>query len=124
MHTHTQLERNSVTVLLSNWLDGGEEEWGDDAATRPATRVELNLDLSAYANARTFYEARRKQLDKQSRTLAANDRALKQAEKKAALQLKQVGGVLWVCWWALAGLAYEWARGGRGVPIHPLWCGY
>ncbi|GAB4824054.1 hypothetical protein N2152v2_011100 [Parachlorella kessleri] len=86
-----QLERNRVTLLLSNWLDeeGGEEEGDDEAATRPATKVEVDLGLSAHANARAYYDSRRKHQTKQAKTLGANEKALKAAEKKAQQQLKQ-----------------------------------
>jgi hypothetical protein len=42
----------------SNWLD--EEEGDEEAATRPATKVEVDLALSAHANARVYYDSRRK----------------------------------------------------------------
>ena len=91
-----QLDRNRITLLLSNWLEA--EEGDEEAATRPATRVraqarrataclpawhrrqacltpaagpypppcllcrqvEMDLALTAHANARTYYDARRK----------------------------------------------------------------
>ena len=34
-----QLDRNRITLLLSNWLDGEGEEDDEEAATRPATKV-------------------------------------------------------------------------------------
>ncbi|KAL4425918.1 hypothetical protein ABPG75_009934 [Micractinium tetrahymenae] len=83
-----QLERSRVTLLLSNWLD--EEEGDEEAATRPATKVEVDLGLSAHANARAYYDSRRKHQTKQQKTLDANQKALKAAEKKAQAQLKQV----------------------------------
>ncbi|EFN57403.1 hypothetical protein CHLNCDRAFT_57209 [Chlorella variabilis] len=107
-----QLERSRVTLLLrrarvcawggggvaggvrgGNWLD--EEDGDEEAATRPATKVEVDLGLSAHANARTYYDSRRKHQArgagvKQQKTLDANQKALKAAEKKAQQQLKQV----------------------------------
>ncbi|PSC75362.1 nuclear export mediator factor Nemf-like isoform X1 [Micractinium conductrix] len=83
-----QLERSRVTLLLSNWLDS--EEGDEEAATRPATKVEVDLGLSAHANARSYYDSRRKHQTKQQKTLDANQRALKAAEKKAQQALKQV----------------------------------
>jgi hypothetical protein len=47
--------------------------------------------LSAHANACVHYEARKRHVAKQSKTLAANEQALKAAEKKALQQLQQVG---------------------------------
>ena len=50
----------------------------------------MNLGLSAHANACAHYDNRRKHLAKHAKTLAANDKALKTAEKKALAQLQQV----------------------------------
>ncbi|KAK9805687.1 hypothetical protein WJX72_012021 [[Myrmecia] bisecta] len=83
-----QLERNKITLLLSNFLD--EEEGDDDALTRPATKVEVDLEFNAYANARMHYENRKQRVVKQQKTIDANQKALKAAEKRALLQLSQV----------------------------------
>lgn len=60
----------------------------DEAAlTRPATKVQVDLGLTAYSNAAAHHAARKKQLSKQEKTLAAHAEALKAAEKKAEKQL-------------------------------------
>lgn len=53
-------------------------------------RVDVDLDLSANANACVYYDARRKHSDKARRTLEANERALAAAEKRALDQLERV----------------------------------
>ncbi|KAL3145238.1 hypothetical protein ABBQ32_000984 [Trebouxia sp. C0010 RCD-2024] len=82
------LDKNKITVVLENSLD--EEEADDEAMTRPATKVELDLDFNAYANARAHYEKRKQHMVKQQKTVDANEKALKAAEKKASQQLSQV----------------------------------
>lgn len=64
-----------------------QQDDSEEAQTRAATKVPVDLSLSAYANARAHHEARKKQLAKRDKTLAANEAALKAAEKKAAAQL-------------------------------------
>ena len=60
----------------------------DEAAlTRPATKVQVDLGLTAYSNAAAHHASRKKQLSKQEKTLAAHAEALKAAEKKAEKQL-------------------------------------
>lgn len=51
--------------------------------------MEVDLSLSAHANARVYYDSRRKHQTKQAKTLGANTKALKAAEKKAQQQLSQ-----------------------------------
>lgn len=82
-----QLELNQVTLLLGNYLDDEEGSAADDALVRPATKVPVDLSLSAHSNARVHYEAKKKHLVKKEKTEGANEQALKAAEKKAEQQL-------------------------------------
>jgi hypothetical protein len=59
----------------------------EEALTRPATKVQVDLAMSAYSNAAAHHAARKRQMAKQEKTLAAHAEALKAAEKKAAAQL-------------------------------------
>ncbi|CAK8531516.1 unnamed protein product [Lathyrus sativus] len=79
------LERNCMTILLSNNLD----EMDDDEKTLPADKVEVDLALSAHANARRWYEQKKKQESKQEKTITAHEKAFKAAERKTRLQLSQ-----------------------------------
>ncbi|KAK7303643.1 hypothetical protein RJT34_14554 [Clitoria ternatea] len=79
------LERNCMTLLLSNNLD----EMDDDEKTLPADKVEVDLALSAHANARRWYEMKKKQESKQEKTVTAHEKAFKAAERKTRLQLNQ-----------------------------------
>ncbi|KAF7149543.1 hypothetical protein RHSIM_Rhsim02G0001700 [Rhododendron simsii] len=79
------LERNCMTLLLSNNLD----EMEDDEKTQPVEKVEIDLALSAHANARRWYEQKKKQESKQEKTISAHEKAFKAAERKTRLQLSQ-----------------------------------
>lgn len=79
------LEKNCMTLLLSNNLD----EMDDEEKTQPADKVEVDLALSAYANARRWYEMKKKQESKQEKTISAHEKAFKAAERKTRLQLSQ-----------------------------------
>ncbi|KAF8401267.1 hypothetical protein HHK36_012200 [Tetracentron sinense] len=80
-----QLERNCMTLLLSNNLD----EMDDDEKTLPVDKVEVDLAFSAHANARRWYELKKRQESKQEKTVTAHDKAFKAAERKTRLQLSQ-----------------------------------
>ncbi|KAL2970297.1 hypothetical protein AAZX31_15G131100 [Glycine max] len=79
------LERNCMNLLLSNNLD----EMDDDEKTLPVDKVEVDLALSAHANARRWYEQKKKQESKQEKTVTAHEKAFKAAERKTRLQLNQ-----------------------------------
>ncbi|KAJ8767313.1 hypothetical protein K2173_017357 [Erythroxylum novogranatense] len=79
------LERNSITLLLGNNLD----DMDDDEKTLPVEKVEVDLALSAHANARKWYELKKKQESKQEKTVTAHEKAFKAAERKTRLQLSQ-----------------------------------
>jgi predicted ribosome quality control (RQC) complex YloA/Tae2 family protein len=53
-------------------------------------KVEVDLALSAHANARRWYELKKKQESKQEKTITAHEKAFKAAERKTRLQLNQV----------------------------------
>lgn len=52
--------------------------------------MEVDLALSAYANARRWYEMKKKQESKQEKTISAHEKAFKAAERKTRFQLSQV----------------------------------
>ncbi|XAR49724.1 hypothetical protein NMG60_11033006 [Bertholletia excelsa] len=79
------LQRNCITLLLSNNLD----EMEDDEKTQPVEKVEVDLAVSAHANARRWYEQKKRQESKHEKTITAHEKAFKAAEKKTKLQLSQ-----------------------------------
>lgn len=74
-----QLEKNQVTLILSNTLDDADEE----EMARPAEKVEVDLSMNAHANATAFYGHKKARVAKQEKTLASSGKALQAAEEKA-----------------------------------------
>lgn len=75
-----KLDTNHFAMLLR---DPYEEDARD-------TLVDIDLDLSAYANARRYYDQKRHAAGKQQKTLESSTKAYKSAEKKTKEALKQV----------------------------------
>ena len=72
-----QLEENRVHLLLSNNLDDADEE----ALTAPVAVVAIDIDLSAYANARSYYDRKKKTAEKHGKAMSASEVAIKRASK-------------------------------------------
>jgi predicted ribosome quality control (RQC) complex YloA/Tae2 family protein len=83
------LERNAITLLLSNTLDDAAEE----EMTAQCAKVEVDLNLSAHANAAEHYGQRKKSAAKQQKTMDSSIKVLKVAEKKAVKQAAAAAGV-------------------------------
>jgi predicted ribosome quality control (RQC) complex YloA/Tae2 family protein len=73
------LERNCVELLLSDKTE--DEDEADPSA--PVTVVEIDIDLSAYANARRYYDMKRAHHVKLEKTKAAEGKAAISTEKKS-----------------------------------------
>ena len=84
-----QLDRNAITLRLENNLDDPEEE-GEGGSRRGKLSVQVDLGMTAHANARALYQQRKKHEAKESKTVQASQRALKQAEKQASTQMKKL----------------------------------
>ncbi|KAG0577183.1 hypothetical protein KC19_5G137000 [Ceratodon purpureus] len=84
-----QLDKNQITLLLSNNLD----DMDDDEKTQPVNKVEVDIGISAHANARRWFEQKKKHAIKQDKTKAAHEKAFKAAEKKTLQQLAQAKSV-------------------------------
>eukprot|EP01102_Stenamoeba_stenopodia_P015841 TRINITY_DN546_c0_g1_i1.p1 TRINITY_DN546_c0_g1~~TRINITY_DN546_c0_g1_i1.p1 ORF type:complete len:1148 (-),score=396.63 TRINITY_DN546_c0_g1_i1:62-3505(-) len=79
-----KLESNEITLLL-NAQDQTEEEM-----TRPSDQVDIDISLSAYANARKYYEMKKTTEQKKNKTIGAVENALKAAEKKGRNAIKDI----------------------------------
>ena len=80
------LAHGKVTLALTEEDDDADEE----ALTRPATLVKLDMNVSALANARSFYTQKKAAAVKTAKTLAAAEHTVKAAEKKAAKAIAQI----------------------------------
>lgn len=74
-----KLETNHFEMLLRDPYDEGGE-----------ALVDIDIDLSAYANARKYYDQKRHAAGKQQKTIESSAKAYKSAEKKTREALKQV----------------------------------
>ena len=91
---------NSIVMMLSDpysnslddlLLDSDEErEEGEDPDILRPMAVTIDLELTAYANARRYYTNKKKAGVKAEKTIAASAAAIKSATKKTKQQLKEV----------------------------------
>lgn len=82
-----KLDTNHFTIKLK---DPFEVPNADDPSKTPMQVVDIDLDLSAYANARKYYDKKRQAAKKEQKTLESSERAYKNAEKKTKQTLKEV----------------------------------
>lgn len=92
-----KLETNHVSLYLTdpyavldeNTEDAEESNEDDDDKLRPMV-VDIDLGLSAYANATRYYDQKRSAAHKENRTIESSTKALKNAERKTQEHLKEV----------------------------------
>ncbi|RIA97467.1 hypothetical protein C1645_686756 [Glomus cerebriforme] len=95
-----KLETNQITLLLREYekdeaafYDSSETESEDENNTYQSTtvqeKVDVDINLSAFANARKYYDIKKQSSTKQVKTLAAADKAFKSAEQKIKQDLKE-----------------------------------
>lgn len=89
-----KLEVNSITMLLDDPYAHSEESEDDDEEEKDAPLkpllIDIDLSLTAFANARRYYDQKRTAAKKEQKTIDASARALKSAEKKTQQALKDV----------------------------------
>ncbi|KAG0017952.1 hypothetical protein BGZ80_007744 [Entomortierella chlamydospora] len=97
-----KLESNSVCVILSDPYDEEQEEQEDDdqdeqeaedrhqPKAKSTVLVDLDIYLTAFSNARKYYDVKKQSAIKQEKTMAHASKAFKSAEKKIRQQLQEV----------------------------------
>ncbi|XP_050988498.1 ribosome quality control complex subunit NEMF [Labeo rohita] len=113
-----KLQSNHITMLLKNPYAGSEDGAAEDTDAKNATEgtealkgkkgknkekgqkgkvdkdkpvlVDVDLNLSAYANAKKYYDNKRSAAKKEQKTVEAAQKAFKSAEKKTKQTLKEV----------------------------------
>ncbi|XP_066262814.1 ribosome quality control complex subunit NEMF homolog [Euwallacea similis] len=90
-----KLEINHISMFLqdpyaesANSDESNQENEDDDKI--PSMVVDLDLDLTAFANARRYYDQKRTAAKKQQKTIESHTKALKSAERKTKQTLKDV----------------------------------
>ncbi|CAG2165658.1 unnamed protein product [Oppiella nova] len=79
--TSLKLNKNHFTMRLNDPYDESSES---------AALVDIDIDLSAFANARKYYDRRRIAAKKEQKTVESSEKAFKSAEHKALKTLKEV----------------------------------
>ncbi|KAF9346640.1 hypothetical protein BGX26_001841 [Mortierella sp. AD094] len=97
-----KLESNCVCVILSDPYDEVQEEQEDDdqddqeaedryqPKAKSTVLIDLDIYLTAFANARKYYDVKKQSAIKQEKTMAHASKAFKSAEKKIRQQLQEV----------------------------------
>lgn len=105
-----KLQTNHITMLLKNpYITEEEEEEGEEKEAveekgkkgknkgqnkklqkNKPMLVDVDISLSAYANAKKYYDFKRTAEKKERKTMEAADKAMKSAEKKTQQTLKEV----------------------------------
>ncbi|RGB38792.1 fibronectin-binding protein A N-terminus-domain-containing protein [Rhizophagus diaphanus] len=94
-----KLEINQITLLLREH-EKDEAAFYDSANTEPEDennisqsiiqeKIDVDINLTAFANARKYYDMKKQSSLKQEKTLAAADKAFKSAEQKIKQDLKE-----------------------------------
>ncbi|GLH01515.1 Nuclear export mediator factor NEMF homolog [Gryllus bimaculatus] len=71
--------------------DGEDKDKKEDSAK--SMIIDIDLDLTAFANARKYYDQKRSAAKKQQKTIDAQTKAFKSAEKKTKQTLKEVQAI-------------------------------
>lgn len=89
-----KLETNHFTMLLKvptdSDKDSDDSSVSDDGFDLKPTKIDIDLGLSAYANARKYYNLKRNAAAKEQKTVDATEKAMKSAERKTKQTLKEV----------------------------------
>ncbi|KAF3701093.1 Nuclear export mediator factor Nemf Serologically defined colon cancer antigen 1 -like protein [Channa argus] len=109
-----KLQTNHITMLLKNPYISEDDQEEEEKNTVPQEKgkknknkgqnkmpqrnkpmlVDVDLGLSAYANAKKYYDCKRSAEKKEQKTMEAADKAMKSAEKKTQQTLKEVQTVI------------------------------
>lgn len=86
-----KLEINHISLRLSDpFAQGSDAEDNGNEKDMGTEIVDVDLALSAWANARRYYDQKRTAAQKEQKTIDASQKALKSAERKTQQTLKDV----------------------------------
>ena len=86
-----KLKTNQIVMFLSEPNYEFDSDSDDNESEPPMTaRVTINLELSAYGNAKSYYDSKKEATKKEMKTIDASKKALKAAEKKTMDSLKDI----------------------------------
>ncbi|CAG9863169.1 unnamed protein product [Phyllotreta striolata] len=85
-----KLEINHISLQLTDPYAESNESDVENNDNLPSMIIDLDLALSAFANARKYYDQKRSAAKKQQKTIESQSKALKSAEKKTKQTLKEM----------------------------------
>ncbi|KAJ8925872.1 hypothetical protein NQ315_009724 [Exocentrus adspersus] len=86
-----KLEINHISLYLTDpYAEPQDSDESSDENQLPPMVVDVDLALSAFANARKYYDLKRSAAKKQQKTIESQTKALKSAERKTKQTLKEV----------------------------------
>ncbi|KAL7727087.1 hypothetical protein ACLKA6_017363 [Drosophila palustris] len=85
-----KLEINHISLLLKDPYDCNSDDSENEADNEESMIIDIDLALSAWANARRYYDLKRSAAQKEQKTIDASQKALKSAERKTQQTLKEV----------------------------------
>ena len=88
-----KLKTNQIVMFLvePSWDGFDQSDSSDDEENVPlSARIEIDLGLSAYGNAKAYYDSKKEATRKEMKTIDASKKALKSAEKKTMESLKDI----------------------------------
>ncbi|CAO0793809.1 unnamed protein product [Mucor circinelloides] len=86
-----KLATNQLTLILTDPEDyeGSEDSDDEDSNEQKSYKVDVDIGLTAFANARKYYEQKKTTATKHEKTIEATSKALKSAERKIRQDLKE-----------------------------------
>ncbi|XP_063831229.1 ribosome quality control complex subunit NEMF homolog [Ostrinia nubilalis] len=87
-----KLKTNHITLLLEDPYKHSDDEDDESEKLEPML-VDIDLSLTAFANARRYYDQKRNAAKKQQKTIESSDKALKSAERKTKQTLKEASAI-------------------------------
>lgn len=87
-----KLSTNHITLLLSYPYAEGDSDSDSNELNKPQL-VDIDLDLTAFANARKYFGEKKNASKKEQKTIESSHKAFKSAEKKAKQTLKESAAI-------------------------------
>lgn len=89
-----KLEKNHISLYLTDpFVADANADGDDDDEKLQPTVIDIDLGLSAFANATRYYDKKRTAAKKQQRTIESSQKALKSAERKTQQSLKEMRNI-------------------------------
>lgn len=88
-----KLEKNHISLYLTDPYQNEDGDQYEDEEKLESMQIDIDLGLSAYANATKYYDQKRTAAKKQQRTIESSTKALKSAERKTQQTLKEMRNI-------------------------------